>query len=127
MDIFIGYINDWVNRDSWSPAVSTPKGNSKFEILLLKNIQSKTKNKVKYFQLLSKKSNFYSSRKQSVVPLDTGLQLVNVNQKPLREIWAHSGIIRHIQELFRQFQAYSESFVTLAYSELSRTLTYLEP
>ena len=31
-----------------------------------------------------------------MVPLDKGLQYVNVKQNPFRQIQAHSGIIRHI-------------------------------
>ena len=29
----------------------------------------------------------------------------------------YSGLLRHIQELFRHIEAYSEPFVTVAYSE----------
>ena len=50
-----------------------------------------------------------------MIPLDKELQWVNVKQKPFRQIQAHSGIIRHIQELFRHIQAYSQPCVTLAY------------
>ena len=64
-----------------------------------------------------------------------------VKQKPFRQIQAHSGIIRHIQELFRHIQAYLEPCVTLTYLKLwyiqnpdmfrtrsiFRTLTYSQP
>ena len=36
-----------------------------------------------------------------MIPLDKGLQEVNVKQKPSRQNKAHSGINRHILELFR--------------------------
>ena len=49
--------------------------------------------------------------------LDKGLQWVNVKQKPSRQIQAYSGVIRHIQGLFRHIQAYSEPCITLAYLE----------
>ena len=38
--------------------------------------------------------------------------------KTFRQIYAYSGIIGHIQELFRHIQAYLEPFVTLEYLEL---------
>ena len=50
-------------------------------------------------------------------PLDKGLQWVNVKQKPFRQIWAHLGIIKHIQ-------AYLEPSVTLIYFI---TVVYPEP
>ena len=53
-----------------------------------------------------------------MVHLDKGLQWVNVKQKPFRQIQAHSGIIRHIQELFRYIQAYLEPCITLTYLKL---------
>ena len=76
-----------------------------------------------------------------MVPLDKGLQWVNVKQKPFRQIQAHSGIIRHIQELFRHIQAHLEPCVTLTCLKLwyiqnpdifrtrsiFRTLAYSEP
>ena len=46
-------------------------------------------------------------------PLDKGLRWLNVKQKPFRQFYPHSGKIRHIPELFRYIQAYSEPFVTL--------------
>ena len=103
------------------PVPSIPKCNSKFEIFLVKIF--------KYYRKLpatiEKIPNFYSSRKQSMVPLDKGLQWVNVKQKPFRHIQANSGIIRHIQEFFRHIQAYSEACVTLAQNhDISRALTY---
>ena len=45
-----------------------PKGNNKFEILLVKVFSLKQKT-IKYFQLLQKKIDFVSSRKQTHVPL----------------------------------------------------------
>ena len=50
--------------------IQGPKGNSKFEILLVKifNLKQKKSNIVATI----KKSNFYSSSKQSTVPLDKG-------------------------------------------------------
>ena len=50
-----------------------------------------------------------------MVPLDKGLQWVNVKQKPFRQIKAHSGIIRHIEALFRHAQTYLEPCATLIY------------
>ena len=59
--------------------------------------------------------------------LDKGLQWVNV--KPFRHIYSHSGIIRHIQELFRHIQAYSKPCVTLTYLNLwyIQNPTYSKP
>ena len=39
-----------------------------------------------------------------MVSLDKELEWLNVKQKPFRQTEAHSGIIKHIQELFRHFQ-----------------------
>ena len=38
-------------------------------------------------------------------------------KKPFRQIYAHSGIIRYIQELFRFIQTFAEPCVTLTYLE----------
>ena len=101
---------------------------------------------MKCFQLLQKESNFVSSRKQLHFPSNYKLHSISnsaFNQirdyngtcktKKFRQIQAyshifwqiraysgifrHSGIIRHIQDLFRHIQAYSGSSVNLAYSE----------
>ena len=103
--------NKWINKLStkdhryiyWvfhclgiSRSLSTPTDNSKYEIFLVKISNLKQNKKVKYFQLLQKKSNFYFSRKQPMVPLDKGLQWVNVKQKQLRLNCAYSDITRHI-------------------------------
>ena len=53
-----------------------------------------------------------------MVPLDKEMQWLNVKQKTFRQKKAHSGIIRHIQELFRHIQTYSKPNVTLAYLKL---------
>ena len=54
--IFIWYVTYWVYQDSQLPAPSAPKGDSKFEILLVKILGLKQKkNKIKYFQMLEKK------------------------------------------------------------------------
>ena len=53
-----------------------------------------------------------------MVPLDKEMQWVNVKQKTFRQKKAHSGIIRHIEELFRHIQTYSKPNVTLAYLKL---------
>ena len=58
-----------------------------------------------------------------MVPLDNGLQRVNVKQKPFRQTEVHSGIIRHVQELFRHIQKYLEPCLTLTYLKL----IYSEP
>ena len=50
MDIFIGYLTGCVRYKP--PVNSAPKGNSKFENLLVKVFSLKTKNKINYFQLL---------------------------------------------------------------------------
>ena len=52
-----------------------------------------------------------------MVPLDKGLQYVNVKQKPFTQIQVHSCKIRHIQELFRYIQAYFEPCVTMTLRE----------
>ena len=49
------------------PVPLVPKGNKKFEILLVKVWNEK---QIQYFQLLKKNLNFVSSRKQSHVPLE---------------------------------------------------------
>ena len=60
-----------------------------------------------------------------MVPLDKGLQRVNVKQKPFRQIYA----LRLNQTYPRIIQAYSGIFKTLSYPEIfktgiSRTPTY---
>ena len=76
-----------------------------------------------------------------MVPLDKGLQWVNVKQKLFRQTQVYSGIIRHDQELFMYIQAYSELCVTLSCLEpwyiqnpdifrtrsIFRTLAYSQP
>ena len=57
-----------VYQDLLPLAPSTLKGNSKFEILLVKVFSLKQK-QIKYFQLL-KKSHFVASRKQPHFPSD---------------------------------------------------------
>ena len=42
---------------------------------------------------------------------------IQVDLCTLKDIAARSGIFRHVQELFRNVQAYSDSCVTLAYSK----------
>ena len=61
-----------VYQDSRPPAPSDSKSNSKFEILIVKIFGLKQNNtkQIKYFQLLQKKSNFVSSRKQPYVASD---------------------------------------------------------
>ena len=77
------YIIGWVYQDSRLPQPLASNVTANLKSYLQKY---SVENKIKYFQLLLKKSNFYSSRKQSMVPLDKGLQRVNVKQKPLRQI-----------------------------------------
>ena len=90
-----------------TPEPSSPKDNSKFEILLVKILILKTKNKIKIFQLLKKKSNFCFLRIQSMVPLDKGLQWVNVKkavQTNSSTFWhnqTHPGIIQPYSGIFR--------------------------
>ena len=91
--------------------------------LTCKNILSKTKKTMKYFQLLQTKSNFVSSRKQPHVPLDYNLQsLVDVQIsnhifKQKRDYKTNGkiqkcktkGRLRHIHRystIFRHIQAY---------------------
>ena len=66
-----------------------------------------------------------------MVPLDKELQRRNIKQKPVRQIYVYScmlghilkhiqlysGTIRHIQELFRHAQPFSEPCEILAYLE----------
>ena len=61
-----------------------------------------------------------------MVPLNKALQWVNVKQKPFRPIMAHSGIIKHIQELFRHIQPYLEPCLTLTYLKLVYPKPYYE-
>ena len=71
--------------DSQLPAPSAPKGNSKFEILLVKMLSLKKQNQI--LPTTIEKSNFYFPRKPwSLVFLDKRLQWVNVKQKPFRQI-----------------------------------------
>ena len=72
-------------EDSNPPAPSAPKGNRKFEILLVKIFSVKAENKIKYFQVLQKKLNFYFQRKQSMVPLDKELYNSQVDSPELLE------------------------------------------
>ena len=48
-----------------------------------------------------------------MIPLEKVLQWGNVKQ-PFRPVRVYSGIMRHVQELFRNIHAYSEPCVTLA-------------
>ena len=82
--MFMGHLTRWVRFKV--PGPFGPRDNSKFETLLAKVFSPETKNKIKYFQLLLKKSNFYFPSKQSKFPLDKELQWVNVKQKPFRQI-----------------------------------------
>ena len=65
-----------------------------------------------------------------MLPLDKGLQWVNVKQKPIQ---MNLGTFRHSQTYPRIIQAYSGIFRTLCYLDIfyncgiSRTLTYSEP
>ena len=65
--------------------IQGPKGNSKFEILLVKifSLKQKTKSNISSYY---RKIKFYFPREQPMVPLDKGLQWVNVKQKPFRQI-----------------------------------------
>ena len=56
MDIFIGYLTGCVRYKP--PVNSAPKGNSKFENLLVKVFSLKTKNKIKYLQQKKKNQIF---------------------------------------------------------------------
>ena len=51
------------------------------ETLLVKLFSLETKDKIKHFQLLLKKSSFYFPRKQSMVPLDKEFQWINVKHR----------------------------------------------
>ena len=62
--------------------------------------------------------------KEFHVPLSQGITMRKSKTKAIqadldifRDIHTYSGIIRHIQELFRRIQAYSQSCVIMAYSE----------
>ena len=50
-----------------------------------------------------------------MVPSDKELRWVNVKQQPFRQTQAHLSIIKHIQELFSDIQAYLKPCVTLVY------------
>ena len=52
-----------------------------------------------------------------MVPLDKGLQWVNVKQKPFRQIQAHSGIIRS-PGIIQAYSGILEPFPSLAYLKL---------
>ena len=105
--------------------------------LTCKNIQSKTKKQIKYFELRQKKSNFVSSRKRPHVlsdyklPGDNSLK-VQVDQG-LQPVQVDIDIFTHIQEYSRTIQAYSVIFNTLNNSgifktrDIFRTLAYSEP
>ena len=74
-----------------------------------------------------KKSNFVSSRKQSMVPLDKdkgGIAMEICKTKAIQtdlgifwHILTYSGISRRIQDIFGNIQAYLEPLVTMAYLE----------
>ena len=71
---YIYWLFYWLGKIQSLWLFQSPKGNSKVEALLVKIFSIK------------KKSNFCFPRKQSMVPLDKGLQWVNVKQKPFRQI-----------------------------------------
>ena len=111
-------------------------------------IQSKThkKNKNNYFQLLRKKLNFISSRKQPKVPSyynfqfrandkisNHALKQTRVNNREIKNK-THSDKYRYILQIFRHNEAYSGviraypgTFRTPCYSVISRTLVHSEP
>ena len=97
----------WVYQDSRSPAVG-PKGNSKFEILLLQIFSLKPKKKqVKYFQPLQKTilGSFilgFTMRKCKAKAVQADFQV-------------------------RNYPAYSGIFRTLCSPNIFRTLVYLDP
>ena len=108
---YIYWVSHWLCKIQSPPAPWAPKRNSKFKTLLVQifSLKTTTTKKIKYFQLLlQKRSNFFPPRKQSVVPLDKGLQWVNVKQKIFRQIQTHPRII----------QEYSEPCITLTYLKL---------
>ena len=62
-----------------------------------------------------------------MVSLDKGLQLLNVKQKPLRQISGiQAGIFRHNQTYPGIIQAYSGIFRTLCYPDIFKTVVYPE-
>ena len=75
---FIGYIE--------IDAPLAHKGNIEFKILLVKTFSLKKNTKSNTSDYYKKKLVFYSSGKQIMVPLDKGLQWVNVKQKPFGQI-----------------------------------------
>ena len=72
-----------------------------------------------------------------MVDLNKGLQRGRLKQKPFRQIspyldifrhmQIYSGIIRHVQELFRHIQNNPGKFKTMVYSEPYDSLNYSEP
>ena len=119
----------WVYQDSRSPAVG-PKGNSKFEILLLQIFSLKPKKKqVRYFQPLQKTilGSFilgFTMRKCKAKAVQADFQ---VNSRTLPHIRAYSNIFRHNQAYSGIVQAYSGIFRTLCSPDIFRTLVYLDP
>ena len=112
----------WVYQDSRSPAVG-PKGNSKFEILLLQIFSLKPKKKqVKYFQPLQKTilGSFilgFTMRKCKAKAVQADFQ---VNSRTLPHIRAYSNIFRHNQAysgIIQLIQAFLEPCVALTYLE----------
>ena len=108
---YIYWVSDWLGKIQRPRPIRPP---NKFETLVVQVLSLKTKNKIKYFQPLQKKSNFYFPKKQSMFPLDKGLQWVNVKQQPYRNV----GTFRHSQTYQGIIQAYSGILKTLCYPDI---------
>ena len=115
------------------PAPSTPKDNSKFEMLLVKIFRLK---QIKYLELLQKKSNFVSLRKQPHVLLVSYKRFKKKKQVDkayngkckIKTIQPDISIFKHIltyPDIFRPKQAYSGIIQT--YLEPCLTLAYSKP
>ena len=100
-----------------APGLQSPK-----VILLAKILVSKQKTN-QIFIATSEKIKFHLFKKTAYGSFGQGLAMETCKTKAIQ---AYSDIGRHIKVLFGHIQAYSESFVTLIYSDIFRTLVYMQ-
>ena len=101
------YIIGWAYQDSRHPVLSTPKGNSKFDILLVKNTQSKTKKQNQILPVTIKKIKFLLFKK---TVYGSFRQRITIGKRKTKVIHTDLGTFRHNQTYPRIIQAYSGIF-----------------
>ena len=98
-----------VYQDSRHPTPSTLKGNSRFEILLVKIFSLKQKHKSNTSSNYRKELNFVSSGNQVDLGIFKG---ISAYSGIFKDIQAYSGIMRHIQQLFTHIFFFCKIYAT---------------